>query len=433
MSGPVRYLASGGQWRALSGAALNETRPSAPVVVSATYDTSTDLLTVTLGLPLSDGGNAITGYTVQATPNGGGVTQYASDDTTTIVLNNLIMGVTYAITAFATNITGDGTSSVPYMISVPMKTYVKPEAYNTGVPQGLPGDTRTPAPALTAVTGLEFEDVIQATNGNVTIENYSVTGAFNLRRDDMTFRNCYFTTTQGVQADSLYPLIVAGGSPSASRVSFVDCEFYGNGLSQIDPQGDLTQGFGLSEPCNLVTQNHLRSNIHSFVDGFRNTNNGRYESCYVHDLVYFWTTTDSTHNDGFQFVGEVDNMMVIGCNLEFADSWGLSSVLQVNGLTTPGSYRTRISLVSNWWEGGGYYVISGAPNLTYETVSMVMAYNRFSLQSGAEQIWYPDDNWYDALQQGDLTLINNTWDGTGTTTGGLQVTDGSLIPNPVHS
>jgi hypothetical protein len=132
-------------------------------------------------------------------------------------------------------------------------------------------------------------------------------------------------------------------------------------------------------------------------------------------------------------VGEVDNMMVIGCNLEFADSWGLSSVLQVNGLTTPGSYRTRISLVSNWWEGGGYYVISGAPNLTYETVSMVMAYNRFSLQSGAEQIWYPDDNWYDALQQGDLTLINNTWDGTGTTTGGLQVTDGSLIPNPVHS
>ncbi|HYH74604.1 MAG TPA: fibronectin type III domain-containing protein [Candidatus Saccharimonadales bacterium] len=430
MSGPVRYVASGGQWRALSGAALNNTRATAPGIVSAAYDTTTDLLTVQLSVPLSNGGSAITGYTVVATPQGGGVVQYASSSGMNLAVTNLIMGVTYAITAYATNAGGNGTASAATMVAVPMKTYVKPQTHNTGIPRGMPGDSRTPAPALTPVTGLEFEDIIQATNGNVTIQNYEITGAFNLRRDDITFRNCYFTSNQGTQGDSLFPLIVAGGSPAASRVNFVDCEFNGNGLNQIDPQGDLTQGFGLSEPCNLVTQNHLRSNIYSFVDGFRNTDNGRYESCYVHDLVYFWTQTDSTHNDGFQFVGEVDNMMVIGCNFELATSPYLSSILQVNALSAPGSYRTRISIVHNWWQGGGYYVISGYPDVVNEEISMVFAHNRFSLQSGAEQIWYPQDDWRIALNQGKLTLVNNVWDATGTTTGGLQVTENSLIPVP---
>lgn len=429
MSGPIRHIASGGQWRALSGAALNETRPSAPTVVSANYDTATDLLTVVLGEPLSDGGSAITGYTVFATPNGGGVQQFASTNTTTAVLENLVMGVTYAITAYATNVTGDGTVSSALMTLIPMKTYVKPQAYNTGVPMGLPGDTRTPAPALTNVTGLEFEDLIQATEGNATLQNYRVTGAVNIRRSNMTFRNCYFTTNQGTQADAGFPLLVAGGSPTANGVTFIDCEFDGNGVSQVDPQGDLTAGFALSEPCNLVTQKHYRSNIYKFADGFRNTTNGRYESCYVHDLTYFWTLTDSTHNDGFQFVGDVDNMMVIGCNLEFGDTPYLSALWQVNPLP-PGSYRTRISLVNNWWEGGGYYVISGYPDVANEDIGMVLAYNRFALQSGAEQIWYPQDDWRLAMNQGKLTLLNNVWDATGTTTGGLQVTENALIPNP---
>lgn len=432
MSGPIRYLASGGQWRALSGAALNETRASAPVVVSASYNTTTDLLTVQLSAPLSNGGSAITGYTAFATPQGGGVTQYASSNGMTITISNLIMGVTYAVTAMATNASGSGTLSSAMMTAIPMKTYIKPQAYNTGVPKGLPGDTRTPAPALTVVDANQFETIVQATDGNALIENYEVTNGFSLRRNDMTFRNCRFTAVPGNSSQSGYPLISAGGAPSASRVTFIDCEFAGNGVNQNDPQGDLTLGWACSEPCNLPTQVHYRSDIWGFADGFREVSNGRYESAYIHDLTFFYLPVDSSHNDGFQFVGEVDNMMIIGCNFDLGDCFGLSAMWQFNGAAAPGGYRTRVSIVANWWEGGGYYVISGGPNLANEDFSLVMAYNRFSLQSGAEQIWYPDDNWAIALDQGDLTLINNVWDGTGTTSGGLQVTEGSLIPVPEH-
>lgn len=430
MSGPIRYVASGGQWRALSGAALNETRASAPGIVSATYDPNTELLTVQVTPPLSNGGSAITSYTAYATPQGGGVTQYASSNGTTITINNVIMGVTYGVSALANNSVGAGTMSGAVMVAIPMKTYEKPLTYNTGIAQGLPGDTRPIAPALTVVDGDAFELIIQAHSGPATVENYEVTHGFSLRRNDITFRNCRFTAPPGTTSQAGFPMITSGGSPTASRVTFIDCEFAGNGVNQNDPLGDLTLGWACSEPCNLSTQTHIRSDIWGFADGFREVTNGRYESCYIHDLTFYYQPVDSSHNDGFQFVGEADNMMIIGCNFALADTFGLSAIWQFNGAVAPGGYRTRISIVANWWEGGGYYVISGAPNLANEEMTMVMAYNRFSLQSGMEQIWYPDNNWFTAMQQGDLTLINNVWDGTGTTTGGLQVTEGSLIPVP---
>jgi hypothetical protein len=104
--------------------------------------------------------------------------------------------------------------------------------------------------------------------------------------------------------------------------------------------------------------------------------------------------------------------------------------LQYNSGTYPGFVRTRSTIMHNWFNGGGYYTFSGGPDLSNELFSMVMAHNKFSLNTGASAIWYPWPGWVDGLAQGKLTLIDNTWEQTGTTTYGEQVTAGSLIPTP---
>lgn len=428
MSGPVRSYASGGQWRVLTGAPFNTTAPSPPSVVSVNY--ADGQLTVVLAPPLSNGGSAITSYTAQAAPQGGGVTQYTTGAGTTQIIENLVPGVTYNIGGYASNAIGDGGLSATQTFVAPALTFVKPQAFNTGYPHSLPGDTRTPAGALTSITGEDLETVIQATAGDVELAEYDVQGPFNLRRNNITFRNCRFNGIPSVTANAGFPYISAGGSPQPTVVNFIDCEFAGNGVPQDDPDGDLTLGWTHSLPCNVLVQNHLRSDIWGFEDGLHILG-GKYESCYVHDVTHYYKPTGDgeSHNDGFQLVGEADNFTMAGCNIDMAGIFGLSSLFQYNTGSSL-SVRTRITLMYNWFAGGGFFAISGVPNAADETLSMVMAHNRFSLQTASLQIWYSDPGWAEAIDLGKLTLINNVWDATGTTSYGDSVVEGELIPDP---
>lgn len=416
-----RSFAAGGQWRVLTGAALNTTPPS-PVFITSTQYTNNQL-TVTLAAPINNGGSAITSYTVQAVPNGGGVTQTVTGAGTSHIVQSLIAGVTYSVRAYATNAVGDGALSTTQTFVVPAATFAKPLAYNTGYPHGLSGDTRTPQ-TLTTISGSDFETLIQSTAGDVTLSNYDVIGGFNLRRNNMTFQYCRFQGVPSTTSNSGFPYIAAGGSPQPSKVTFIDCEFAGNGVTQPDPGGDLTLGWAHSLPCNVGGQIHVRSHIWGFLDGFHAMDNARYEACYIHGLTYYHGPIEDTHNDGFQFVGGASDFAVIGCHFDVTGQ-GVNAVLQYNG----GSSSQRITIANNWFNGGGYYSISGAPG-PGDVIDIVFAHNRFGLNAGALEIWYPDDGWVDNLNAGHLTLIDNVWDASGTTSYGQVVTAGTLIPEP---
>ncbi len=129
------------------------TAPGAPTGVSAIPGNA--LASVSFTAPSSDGGAAITGYTVTASP--GGAT--ASGASSPINVTGLTNGTTYTFTVKATNSAGTGIASVS---SSPV------------TPRTVPG---TPA-APTAIAGDGTASVsfsAPASNGGATITSYTVT------------------------------------------------------------------------------------------------------------------------------------------------------------------------------------------------------------------------------------------------------------------
>jgi uncharacterized repeat protein (TIGR02543 family) len=86
------------------------TTPGAPTVTSASSNSS-GTTTVNFSAPSSNGGSAITGYTITSNP--GGFTCTAAANATSCVVSGLTDGVAYTFTAVATNAIGNSTSSTP--------------------------------------------------------------------------------------------------------------------------------------------------------------------------------------------------------------------------------------------------------------------------------------------------------------------------------
>ncbi len=85
------------------------TLPGAPTAVTASPGNTQ--ATVTWTAPASNGGSAITGYTVTAAP--GGQTASVAGGTTTATVTGLTNGTAYAFTVMATNAVGTGPGSSP--------------------------------------------------------------------------------------------------------------------------------------------------------------------------------------------------------------------------------------------------------------------------------------------------------------------------------
>ena len=129
--------------------------PGAPTNASA--NAGNTQATVTFTPPASDGGSAITGYTVRSNPVGG-TDSNAGSTSTSHVMTGLTNGVAYTFTVVATNSVGTGAASAPS---------------NSVVPASVPGaPTNASATAGNAQSTVTFTP--PASNGGSAITGYTV-------------------------------------------------------------------------------------------------------------------------------------------------------------------------------------------------------------------------------------------------------------------
>jgi YVTN family beta-propeller protein len=130
--------------------------PGAPTGVTATAGNAQ--ATVTFTPPVSDGGSAITGYTVLSNP-AGGVDSNAGTTGTSHVVTGLTNGVAYTFTVTAANAQGTGPAST---------------ASNSVTPATVPG-APTGATAAAGNTQATVTFTAPASNGGSAITGYTVT------------------------------------------------------------------------------------------------------------------------------------------------------------------------------------------------------------------------------------------------------------------
>ena len=139
---------------------VNAIVPSAPTIGTATAgDTQA---TVTFTAPTSNGGSAITGYTVTANPGGATGTGAGSP----ITIPGLTNGVAYTFTVTATNTAGTGSASAASNSATPKAaqtiTFANPGAQNFGTTPTL---TATASSGLTVNFTSDTTDVCTVTSG----------------------------------------------------------------------------------------------------------------------------------------------------------------------------------------------------------------------------------------------------------------------------
>ena len=176
------------------------TAPGAPTGVSATAGDAS--ATVSWSTPASNGGSAITKYTVAAQPSSGpAVTKDVSSGTST-TLTGLTNGTTYAVTVTATNAAGTGPASSPAVSVTP----AAPVAATTpGAPTGV---TASAGDASATVTWSA-----PASDGGAAITKYTVTAqpaSGTAVTKDVTSANS--TTITGLTNDTAYAVSVTASN-----------------------------------------------------------------------------------------------------------------------------------------------------------------------------------------------------------------------------
>jgi len=188
------------------------TVPGTPTGISATAGNAQ--ATVTFTAPVSNGGSAITGYTITSSPSGFTATGSASP----ITVTGLINGTAYTFTVTATNANGTGPSSAASNSVTPSAAVTVPGAPTIG--------TATKGNAQATVTF-----TLPGSNGGSPITGYTVTSspggitatgtASPITVTGLTNGTAYTFTVTATNANGTGPASSASNSVTPSNSSFV--------------------------------------------------------------------------------------------------------------------------------------------------------------------------------------------------------------------
>jgi len=237
-------------------AASNGVTPTAPTVpgppLNVTATAGNAQASVTFGPPTSNGGSAITGYTVTSSP-AGGVDSNAGQTTTTHVVTNLVNGTPYTFTVKATNAVGSGPASAP-------SNSVTPTA---GTPTAQLSPTSLTFPATTVGVASASKTVTLTNNGTATLAITSIAASGDFSQTNSCGSslpgpgtcniNVVFTPTQvGTRNGTLTVVDNASGSPHTASLT-------GTGSAAADTTPDpftFTPALNVA-PGKVVTSNAI--------------------------------------------------------------------------------------------------------------------------------------------------------------------------------
>ena len=199
-----------------SAATVPATTPGTPPQPTLTHGNAS--ISVAFSAPASNGGSAITGYTITCTSSNGGASGFNSGATSPVLVTGLDNGKTYTCVVHATNAEGNGSDSVASASTIPA-TIPSTPAQPTIAPSGTTMNVTFVAPATggSAITGYSASCV--SSNGGTAGSNTGASspiGVTGLSLGKIYTCTVHATNAEGNSTDSVasagatIPAIVPG-------------------------------------------------------------------------------------------------------------------------------------------------------------------------------------------------------------------------------
>ncbi|MEI6304743.1 MAG: fibronectin type III domain-containing protein [Candidatus Taylorbacteria bacterium] len=234
--------------------------PTAPTDVTATAGNTQ--VVINFSAPGSNGGSAITGYTVTSSPSGG-IDTNAGGTALTHTVTSLTNGISYTFTVTATNVVGTGSASSPSSSVTPSTV----AAVSTNVVTSIASTSATVSGSITSTGG---SDASQHGFAYGTVANLStVTATTTLGSQTGTGTFTSFVT--GLTANTTYYVrayaVNASGTTTGSIISFLTLP----AIPTVTTQAP-TAGSGIYFTANgNITATAVNATVRGFVYGTTNT------------------------------------------------------------------------------------------------------------------------------------------------------------------
>lgn len=476
----VKYVATAGVLRRLSGGVPSVTAPSPPSLLGVVAGDTT--LAVSWVAPTSNGGSAVTGYTVNAYKVSDGTSAGSVTGIGPSTFTATVTGLTDGTPVFAkvtvTNAIGSATSPSSATVT-PLATGgggASTDGYGgnpggwhavggvtCGVPLGLSGtdfygnavtDTRTPITLVTpASVGLSISGgAYRITGAAHDFHNVAFDNTVTLQSAGALFRfyGCQFKGLTISPGGAPQPALVNGSLAGMISPEFYDCEFDGNGVwaNAMNPTAGLYSGeapgaaisysgSALSGKLGFkVVRCWIRHLNHGL--GMTSINGATVDSCHIEEPIQYFDNYQNpvgtaagrvSHNDGIQiFGGNITNVNIINSRIDNYNHVhgvnGNTSCLQFGSNFSSGTPLTDILIDSNLLEGGGY-MVNGLGSSAYIGTTSIARFTFTNQRFGLNCIYGPLTT---PTHDSRITYSNNSFAKTGTLGSGVSVIKGQLIP-----
>ena len=318
------------------------------VNVSTTAFGSAPSASVSFSAPASNGGSAITSYTVTSSP--GGVT--ASGSSSPVVVTGLTTGTLYTYTVTATNALGTSNSSLP---SAAVTASTKPQAPIIGTVTAVNSTTASvaftaPQSGGSAITGYTATSSTGSFTGTGSSSPITVTGAF-VSGSSYTF-SVTATNANGT----------SDASSASNSVSFTSVP----GAPTIGTATNTPSGRGFNDGAASVTFSAPASNGGSAITSYTVTSSGGNIATGVSSPI---TVTGLSSNTAYTFTVKANNAIGTGPSSSASNSITATTIPQAPNVGTVSVLSTTsVSVPFSANANGGAsisgYTISSSPSIS---------------------------------------------------------------------